>query len=146
MGASKSLTFRLLTSLHGQHWILAKSQLLLTFSGRGGKGGNGGNGGNILIAVLEGTLAATVTAQQFKLDNSGGHGGEGGPGGPGGSAGAGEWLSRSTITLFNLSRFNGSPLWRVLPRVSLFTIGFGTHRRLAWLGGKEWQMVLRPRP
>ena len=57
--------------------------------GRGGRGGDGAAGGNILIAVLEGTLASTVTAQAFKLDNTGGQAGKGGDGGPGGGGGAG---------------------------------------------------------
>ncbi len=64
--------------------------------GNGGRGGNGGNGGNITIGVLDGTLAATVTAGQFQWKNQGGQigrgasGGSGGFGGRGGRSGAGE--------------------------------------------------------
>lgn len=57
--------------------------------GRGGPGGDGGRGGNISIGVLEGTLASSVTARQFKIKNQGGQPGRGGDGGPGGQGGVG---------------------------------------------------------
>jgi hypothetical protein len=57
--------------------------------GRGGPGGDGGRGGNVAIGVLEGTLAATVTARAFKIANQGGQPGRGGDGGSGGMGGAG---------------------------------------------------------
>ncbi len=57
--------------------------------GNGGKGGDGGAGGKITIGVLEGTLAATITAGQFHWKNQGGQKGSGGNPGPGGLGGAG---------------------------------------------------------
>ncbi len=57
--------------------------------GAGGQGGNGGHGGTISINVLEGTLAATVEAKEFKLQNKGGQLGRGGAGGQGGNGGLG---------------------------------------------------------
>jgi hypothetical protein len=57
--------------------------------GRGGPGGDGARGGNISIGVLEGTLAASVTARAFKIKNQGGQPGRGGDGGSGGSGGLG---------------------------------------------------------
>ena len=57
--------------------------------GDGGRGGNGGHGGAITIGVLDGTLAATVTNNAFRLKNQGGQRGRGGNGGTGGSGGSG---------------------------------------------------------
>ncbi|MCX6213075.1 IPT/TIG domain-containing protein [Spirosoma sp.] len=57
--------------------------------GDGGRGGNGGNGGNIVIGVLDGTLAATVSAAQFQWKNQGGQRGNGGQPGAGGAGGRG---------------------------------------------------------
>jgi hypothetical protein len=57
--------------------------------GRGGGGGDGGRGGNVAIGVLEGTLAATVTARAFRIKNQGGAVGRGGNGGFGGAGGRG---------------------------------------------------------
>ena len=58
--------------------------------GNGGKGGSGGSGGKIIIGVLDGTLASTVTAGQFQWKNQGGQkerGGDPGQGGYGGNGG-----------------------------------------------------------
>ena len=57
--------------------------------GNGGKGGSGANGGKITIGVLDGTLAATVTAGQFRWKNQGGQKGRGGDPGRGGNGGRG---------------------------------------------------------
>ena len=57
--------------------------------GRGGYGGDGGRGGYISIGVLEGTLAASVEARAFKINNDGGNVGRGGDGGSGGLGGYG---------------------------------------------------------
>ncbi|MBB1285184.1 IPT/TIG domain-containing protein [Flavisolibacter sp. BT320] len=57
--------------------------------GDGGRGGNGGSGGQIVIGVLDGTLAGTVSAGQFQWKNQGGQKGRGGPGGNGGLGGFG---------------------------------------------------------
>jgi hypothetical protein len=57
--------------------------------GNGGRGGDGAHGGYISIGVLEGTLASSVEARAFKINNQGGNVGRGGDGGPGGYGGSG---------------------------------------------------------
>jgi hypothetical protein len=57
--------------------------------GRGGYGGDGSRGGYISIGVLEGTLASSVEARAFKINNDGGNVGRGGDGGSGGYGGNG---------------------------------------------------------
>lgn len=67
--------------------------------GRGGRGGDGARGGDITIGVLEGTLASSVTAQEFRLNNSGGREGDGGDGGSGGVGGSGGRGGRGEVCL-----------------------------------------------
>ncbi len=57
--------------------------------GRGGCGGDGSRGGDISIGVLEGTLASSVKARVFKLNNDAGDEGRGGDSGAGGYGGYG---------------------------------------------------------
>jgi len=57
--------------------------------GRGGRGGTGGHGGEVAIGVLQGTLASTVQARAFKIQNQRGQEGRGGDGGSGGYGGTG---------------------------------------------------------
>ncbi len=57
--------------------------------GRGGDGGRGGNGAGLIIGVLDGTLASTITNNSFRLKNQGGQKGRGGAGGAGGIGGFG---------------------------------------------------------
>lgn len=66
-------------------------------AGPGGRGGDGARGGDITIGVLEDTLTSTVTAQGFRLNNSGAREGDGGDGGAGGLGGQGGQGGRGEV-------------------------------------------------